>query len=56
MEKKIIIEKPVNLPSSSLILQEKSIMEIIATSKNYKKKKFGSFPGYLKPLWEKKKK
>ena len=28
-------------------------MEIMATSKNYRKKKFGSLPGYFEPLWEK---
>ena len=38
---------------SPLISQEKSIMEIMATSKNYGKKRFGSLPGYLEPLWGK---
>ena len=38
---------------SPLISQEKSIMEIMATSKNYGKKRFGSLPGYFEPLWGK---
>jgi len=50
---KIIVEKPVNLLWPPVISQEKSIMEIMATSKNYGKKRFGSLPGYFEPLWGK---
>ena len=30
-----------------------NVMEIMATSKNYGKKRFGSLPGYFEPLWGK---
>ena len=38
---------------SPLISQEKAIMEIMATSENYGKKRFRSLPGYFEPLWGK---
>ena len=50
---KIIMEKNRSICPSPLISQEKSIMEIMATSKNYGKKRFGSLPGYFEPLWGK---
>ena len=45
--------KNLSICPSPLISQEKSIMEIMATSKNYGKKRFGSLPGYFEPLWGK---
>jgi len=51
MEKKIWKNR--SICPSHLISQEKSIMEIMATSRNYGKKRFGSLPGYFEPLWGK---
>jgi len=51
MEKKIWKNR--SICPSPLISQEKSIMEIMATSKNYGKKRFGPLPGYFEPLWGK---